>query len=211
MFWDRVSAAYDLFGKIYNGKVNREMCRTVAKEVGHDDRVLECACGTGLITTAVAGECSELVATDYSEGMLKQTRKKCGSYPNVEIRTADILNLPFSDESFDTVIAANVIHLLDDPYKALSELDRVCRPGGKLIIPTYVNKDKAKGIDKTIDRAGADFKQDFTYESYRAFFAGAGYTKIRTRLIDGRVPCAIAVITKPHTGRDHDRIKNDSA
>lgn len=49
-----------------------------------------------------------------------------------------------------------VIHLLDDPYKALSELDRVCKAGGKMIIPTYVNKDKAKGFDKTIDKAGAD-------------------------------------------------------
>lgn len=200
MFWDRVSGVYDLFGKIYNGKVNQEMCRVVAKELGTDDCVLECACGTGLITAAVAGKCSKLVATDCSEGMLKQTRKKCGSYSNVEIRTADILNLPFPDESFDAVIAANVIHLLDDPYKALSELDRICRPGGKLIIPTYVNKDKARGVDRTIDKAGADFKQDFTYESYRAFFAGAGYTKIRTKLIDGRVPCAIAVITKQHTG-----------
>jgi len=200
MFWDRVSGVYDLFGKIYNGKVNQEMCRVVAKELATDDCVLECACGTGLITAAVAGKCSKLVATDCSEGMLKQTRKKCGSYSNVEIRTADILNLPFPDESFDAVIAANVIHLLDDPYKALSELDRICRPGGKLIIPTYVNKDKARGFDRTIDKAGADFKQDFTYESYRAFFAGAGYTKIRTKLIDGRVPCAIAVITKQHTG-----------
>jgi len=200
MFWDRVSGVYDLFGKIYNGKVNQEMCRVVAKELGTDDCVLECACGTGLITAAVAGKCSKLVATDCSEGMLKQTRKKCGSYSNVEIRTADILNLPFPDESFDAVIAANVIHLLDDPYKALSELDRICRPGRKLIIPTYVNKDKARGFDRTIDKAGADFKQDFTYESYRAFFAGAGYTKIRTKLIDGRVPCAIAVITKQHTG-----------
>lgn len=200
MFWDRVSGVYDLFGKIYNGKVNQEMCRVVAKELGTDDCVLECACGTGLITAAVAGKCSKLVATDCSEGMLKQTRKKCGSYSNVEIRTADILNLPFPDESFDAVIAANVIHLLDDPYKALSELDRICRPGGKLIIPTYVNKDKARGFDRTIDKAGVDFKQDFTYESYRAFFAGAGYTKIRTKLIDGRVPCAIAVITKQHTG-----------
>jgi len=200
MFWDRVSGVYDLFGKIYNGKVNQEMCRVVAKELGTDDCVLECACGTGLITAAVAGKCSKLVATDCSEGMLKQTRKKCGSYSNVEIRTADILNLPFPDESFDAVIAANVIHLLDDPYKALSELDRICRPGGKLIIPTYVNKDKARGFDRTIDKAGADFKQDFIYESYRAFFAGAGYTKIRTKLIDGRVPCAIAVITKQHTG-----------
>ena len=202
MFWDRISGVYDLFGKIYNGKVNREMCGTVAAEVRQDDRVLECACGTGLITAAVAGQCSKLVATDYSEGMLKQTRKKCGSYPNVEIRTADILKLPFPDGSFDAVIAANVIHLLNDPYKALSELDRVCRPGGKLIIPTYVNKDKAKGFDKTIDKAGADFKQEFTYESYRAFFAGAGYTEMRTKLIDGRVPCAIAVITKQHMGRE---------
>lgn len=196
MFWDRVSGFYDLFGKIYNGKVNREMCRTVAKEIKAEDRVLECACGTGLITAAVAGKCGKLVATDYSEGMLKQTRKKCRSCSNVEVRSANILDLPFPDGSFDVVIAANVIHLLDAPYKALSELDRVCRPGGKLIIPTYVNKDKAKAIDKTIDKAGADFKQDFTYESYRAFFAGAGYTKTRTRLIDGQVPCAIAVISK---------------
>ena len=196
MFWDRVSGIYDLFGTIYNGKVNRKMCGTVAKEIKAEVRVLECACGTGLITAAVAGKCGKLVATDFSEGMLKQTRKKCRSCSNVEIRSANILDLPFPDESFDVVIAANVIHLLDDPYKALSELDRVCRPDGKLIIPTYVNKDKAKALDKTIDKAGADFKQDFTYESYRTFFAGAGYTKIRTRLINGRVPCAIAVISK---------------
>jgi len=196
MFWDRVSGIYDLFGKIYNGKVNREMCAAVVKEIRKDDRVLECACGTGLITAAVAGKCRELVATDYSDGMLKQAGKKCGSFPNVEIRSADILKLPFPDESFDIVIAANVIHLLDDPHKALSELDRVCRPGGKLIIPTYVNKEKAKGFDKTIDKAGANFKQDFTYKGYRTFFAEAGFIKIRTRLIDGRVPCAVAVITK---------------
>ena len=196
MFWDRVAGIYDFFGKIYNGKVNRKMCSTVAGEIGKTDRVLECACGTGLITAAVAGKCRQLVATDYSEGMLKQTGKKCGSFSNVENRPADILNLPFADEEFDAVIAANVIHLLDDPYKALSELDRVCRRGGKLIIPTYVNKDKAKGFDKAIDKAGADFRQDFTYETYRAFFAGAGYRKFRTKLIDGRVPCAVAVITK---------------
>ena len=196
MFWDRVSGIYDLFGKIYNGKVNREMCAAVVKEIRTYDRVLECACGTGLITAAAAAKCRELVATDYSEGMLKQTRKKCGSCPNVTIRSADILNLPFPDASFDVVIAANVIHLLDDPHKALSELDRVCRPGGKLIIPTYVNKEKAKGFDKTIDKVGANFKQDFTYEGYRTFFAEAGFMKIRTRLIDGRVPCAVAVITK---------------
>ena len=100
MFWDRVAGIYDLFGKVYNGKVNRKMCSTVAGEIGKTDRVLECACGTGLITAAVAGKCRQLVATDYSEGMLKQTGKKCGSFSNVEIWPADILNLPFADEEF---------------------------------------------------------------------------------------------------------------
>ena len=59
-----------------------------------------------------------------------------------------------------------------------------------------VNKDKAKGFDKTIDKAGADFKQDFTYDSYQKFFSKAGYKDVRASLIDGRVPCAVAVITK---------------
>ena len=196
MFWDKVAGIYDLFGNVYNGKVDRELCRGVATEIGPEDTVLECACGTGMISVHIAPNCRRLVATDFSEGMRKRTRKKCAGFSNVEVRHADILKLDFPDESFDAVVAANVIHLLDEPRRALSELDRVCRPGGKLIIPTYVNKEKAKRLDKALDRAGADFRQDFTYETYRTFFEEAGYRNVRTKLIDGRVPCALAVITK---------------
>ena len=46
-----------------------------------------------------------------------------------------------ADGQFDKVIAANVIHLLDEPFKALAELDRVCKPGGQIIIPTYINRE----------------------------------------------------------------------
>ena len=149
-----------------------------------------------MISVYIAQKCRRLVATDYSEGMLKRARKKCADFSNTLVESANILDLGFADESFDAVVAANVIHLLDEPYKALSELDRVCRKGGKLIIPTYVNKDKAKGLDKTLDKAGADFKQDFTFETYRAFFEKAGYNNLQMKLIDGRVPCAVAVIRK---------------
>ena len=60
--------------------------------------------------------------------------------PGTSLPSADILHLDYPDESFDKVIAANVIHLLDEPLKALSELDRVCRKGGSIIIPTYMNR-----------------------------------------------------------------------
>ena len=92
-----------------------------------------------------------------------------------------------------------MIHLLDEPYRALKELDRVCRTGGKLIIPTYMNrtdKGTTNSVSNAIGKAGADFKREFTSESYRAFFADAGYTEISETLCDGRIPCAVAVIRK---------------
>ena len=93
----------------------------------------------------------------------------------------------------------DVIHLVDEPLKALNELDRVCRPGGKLIIPTYMNKDrkgKTSGFASVVGKAGADFKRQFTVESYRQFFLDAGYKDVKISLAEGRIPCAVAVMTK---------------
>ena len=197
MFWDRVAGVYDLFADVYNGKVNRKMCTAISGLIKADDRVLECACGTGMISVVIAGKCRELITTDFSDGMVRKAARKCANYENVTVEKANILSLPYPDQSFDKVIAANVIHLLDDPYAALSELSRVCRKEGILIIPTYVNSEKKgspSSFSKTVGKAGADFKRQFTYENYKKFFEEAGYTVIKTELIPGRVPCTIAVI-----------------
>ena len=161
--------------------------------------MLECACGTGLLTTVVAPRCKRLIATDFSAAMLRRAKKKCAKFGNVQLAQADILHLDYPDESFDAVVAANVIHLLDEPLQALRELDRVCRPGGRLIIPTYMNrtdKGTTNRVSGAIGRAGADFKREFTLESYQAFFAAAGYTDARYTLCEGRIPCAVAVLQK---------------
>ena len=89
--------------------------------------------------------------------------------------------------------------MLDDPLSALSELKRVCKNGGMLIIPTYMNKDskgKTSGFAGAVGKAGADFKRQFTVESYRQFFLDAGYHDVKVSLTDGRIPCAVAIITK---------------
>ena len=71
MFWDKVSGIYDLFGKVYNGRVNSRMCRDVAKEISTSDRVLECACGTGLIKllirpALISSRISHMILTGHS-------------------------------------------------------------------------------------------------------------------------------------------------
>ena len=158
MFWDRVAGIYDIFVNVINSKTHRALCKEAESLFDKKDRVLECACGTGMLTEVIA-----------------------------------------PDSSFDKVVAANVIHLLDEPYKALSELDRVCRRGGMIIIPTYINKTekgRTSGFAKTVGKAGADFKRQFTFRSYQDFFKEAGYKNVSYKLIDGRIPCALAIIKK---------------
>ena len=199
MFWDTVAWVYDVFANGINRKANRQLCAAVEKQILPSDRVLECACGTGLLTCAMAPRCKSLVATDLSVPMLKRAEKKCRKYGNVRFDKADILHLPFPNGSFDAVVAANVIHLLEEPRKALAELDRVCRPGGRLIIPTYLNrteKGKTNGVSGAIGRAGADFKREVTMETYQQFFSEAGYSHGSYMLCRGRIPCAVAVLKK---------------
>lgn len=199
MFWDNVAWVYDVFANGINRKANKALCAAVEKYIFPEDEVLECACGTGLLTGAIIPKCRSLVATDFSEKMLGRAEKKFGKYGNVRFEQADILHLAYPDVSFDAVAAANVIHLLDEPYSALSELDRVCRAGGRIIIPTYMNrteKGKTNSVSDAIGKAGADFKREFTPESYKKFFADAGYTDVGYILCEGRIPCCVAVITK---------------
>lgn len=199
MFWDNVAGVYDIFANIINRKANRALCAAVADVIEPGSTVLECACGTGLLSGVIAAQCSSLTATDFSEKMLRRARKKFKSCGNITFEAANILRLPYPDGRFDAVVAANVIHLLDDPNAALRELDRVCRPGGRLIIPTYINKSRQGETDRVssaIDKAGADFKHEFTLETYRQFFADAGYADAHYALCPGRIPCAVAVMQK---------------
>lgn len=160
-----------------------------------DDRVLECACGTGAISAAIAPVCAHLVATDYSEGMLSQARKKLTTHSNVTVEQADITALSYAADSFDVAVAGNVIHLLPDPAQALRELARVVKPGGTIIVPTYVSlADGANNpIPRLLSRLGVRFQEHFTPASYQAFVEGMGYDEARFRLVRGRIPCAIAV------------------
>ena len=54
MFWDRVAWVYDVFANGINRRANRAMCAAVAAQIRPEDEVLECACGTGLLTGAIA-------------------------------------------------------------------------------------------------------------------------------------------------------------
>ena len=196
MFWDKVSGVYDLFENIYNKSVYQATGESVAKYIKNTDRVLECACGTGAISIFIAPVCKNLFVSDYSVGMLKQARKKLKKYDNIDYRRVDITNIKAKDNSFDVVVAGNVIHLLPDPQRAMNELTRVCKDGGRLIIPTYINGDEGtnKLAVKFLEKLGANFQCQFDAESYEKFFEDMGYENVTYEVVRGRMSCDIAVI-----------------
>ena len=200
MIWDRVAPLYDLAVNTLNRRVYYGTGSAVARLIRPGDTVLECACGTGTITAAIAPACARVVATDFSEGMLKQARKKLARFPHVVVEQADITDLRYADNSFDAVVAANVIHLLPEPGDALKELKRVTRPGGTIIVPTYViPKKRAHTMFlRLISRFGVHFQEHFDPASYRAFFERMGYARVTYRVVRGRIPCVIASFTKEY-------------
>ena len=72
MFWDQVAGVYDVFVNVVNGKTHKVLRRIVADFIEAGDTVLECACGTGLLSAVIAGKCRQLTATDFAPKMLKR-------------------------------------------------------------------------------------------------------------------------------------------
>ena len=102
-----------------------------------DSFVLEAGCGVGAQTKIIATKNpdSKFLSVDLSEDSIRETQKLIKSLDinNVELRQADIYNLPFKDETFDSVIICFVLEHLHKPMPALQELKRVLKKGGTMI------------------------------------------------------------------------------
>jgi demethylmenaquinone methyltransferase / 2-methoxy-6-polyprenyl-1,4-benzoquinol methylase len=137
--YDHVAGHYDFQHALLTGKSDqrgRELL--VEHAVRSGDRVLDCGAGTGstgLLAARKAGPDGKVVMIDASDGMLAVARDKvaqAGLQQQVEIRTGDMLDLPFDDNSFDVVLSTYSLCPIYDPAKGAKELYRVARPGGRI-------------------------------------------------------------------------------
>ena len=105
-----------------------------------DLRVLETACGTGIVTErlarALAGR-GTLVATDLNEPMLAHARERLGADARVEWRQADATALPFEDRSFDAVVCQFGAMFFPDKPRGFAEAFRVLRSGGQYLFNVW--------------------------------------------------------------------------
>ena len=100
-----------------------------------DKKVLEVGCGTGRISNEIVDRKANLTVLDIGKNLVRQVSEKYGCDGTV----GDACDLPFEDHSFDIVISSECIEHTPNPMKAVSEMCRVCKPGGTVCI-TSPNK-----------------------------------------------------------------------
>lgn len=151
--------------------------------------MLEIATGPGLLANHIAHAAAEMIATDYSEGMIKEAKK--GVYPsNRSFEVADATALPYEDNSFDAVLIANALHVMPEPEKALSEIDHVLKPDGTLIAPNFVEHKTGFGSriwSRILQISGIRFEHQWTSEEYIRFLSDNGWKVIYQKEMPARI------------------------
>ena len=101
-----------------------------------DDESLDVACGPGTVVAAFATRVRRAVGLDTTDAMLAQARALAleRKLHNAEWSLGDVYRLPFSDRSFDIVSCRFAFHHFQEPAKAFSEMARVCRSGGRVVL-----------------------------------------------------------------------------
>lgn len=102
-------------------------------------RILELGCGNGLLWKENLNRIKncQLVLTDFSEGMIDAARKNLGEHSNITYRTVDIQEIPFENQTFDLIIANQMLYHVPDIKKALAQVYRVLKPDGVFYCTTY--------------------------------------------------------------------------
>lgn len=139
-FWERFAKIYTNFMS-KNEPTYEKISLYLSDYVDEHKKVLELACGTGQITFLSANNSATWEATDYSEKMiLEAKRRNEESYriKQINFNVQDATQLKYEDNSFDVVVIANALHIMPEPDKALSEIQRVLKKDGILFAPTFV-------------------------------------------------------------------------
>jgi demethylmenaquinone methyltransferase / 2-methoxy-6-polyprenyl-1,4-benzoquinol methylase len=128
--FDRIAPVYDAMNRTMTAGLDRRWRRITAEAVVRPGySVLDACCGTGDLAIAAARIGGRVTGLDFSQPMLERARHKARGLEWVE---GDLLSLPFADASFDAATVGFGVRNVEDLARAISELRRVLRPGGRL-------------------------------------------------------------------------------
>ncbi|MFU2209422.1 class I SAM-dependent methyltransferase [Solidesulfovibrio sp. C21] len=188
-FWTATAEGYDAW--IANDfkdqyEVNWNI---LAKHVDPNIRLLDVGCGPGSLSIRLSRRCHEVWGVDVTPEMIRVAEEKSACEPaNVYFQEADACALPFENHSFDTVMSVNALQTMDQPEMAISEMHRVLRPGGELLLITYCYGEATRSehnalLDWAVRFDGRAMWHSFTFTQLGALLAAKGFEVVEAERI----------------------------
>ncbi|MFY9610506.1 MAG: ubiquinone/menaquinone biosynthesis methyltransferase [Blastocatellia bacterium] len=138
--FETIAPRYDFFTKLMSFGMDREWKRKLVEmaQLNGNELALDIACGTGDITFALASHLTggRAAGLDITQGMLdiaESKRREARVAAKLSFHRGDIMNLPFADETFDCVTGGYALRNVPDIPRALTEINRVLKPGGRFL------------------------------------------------------------------------------
>jgi demethylmenaquinone methyltransferase/2-methoxy-6-polyprenyl-1,4-benzoquinol methylase len=204
--FDRIAGVYDAMNSVMTAGLHhrwRERATDLA-QVGPGKRALDVATGTGDLAIALARRGADVVGSDFSEGMLERARAKNGA---VRWERANALALPYPDDMFDAATVGFGARNFSDLRQGLSEMTRVVRPGGRVVVLEITTPTKpplstffSLWFDRVVPLLGRVTGEDQAYSylpnsvkrfpgprELGAVMAGVGLTDVRWILTAGGI------------------------
>ena len=183
--WDEISSEKDL------SKLER---MTKRLNINPGSTVLDVGTGTGVFTPFLLSEVGQdgyIIALDFAEKMLERAKAKDFN-GNIDYLCADVTNIPLDDEIFDVVVCYSSFPHFQDKPRALAEMNRVIKKGGKLLICHTSSREKINEIHQGIPAVQNDIIPDGS--KMQTMLSQAGFTDIS---VDDNNESYLCIARKP--------------
>jgi ubiquinone/menaquinone biosynthesis C-methylase UbiE len=160
-------------------------------------KILDVGTGTGILISFLlkaVGPTGHVTAVDYAEKMVEVCKSKYAHLPNVNVAVKQVEKLDFPSDSFDAVTCFGLFPHLENKESALIQLNRVLKPGGKLIIAHALSSAEIKNHHRTVSVVAHDMLPD--EDEMKRLLEQAGFTGIR---ISDKPGCYVCLSTKALT------------
>jgi ubiquinone/menaquinone biosynthesis C-methylase UbiE len=149
-----------------------------------DDKVLDVACGPGIIACEFAKKVFHVTGIDITPAMIEEAKnlQREKKIDNVDWKLGDVTKLPFEDGSYSLVVTRYSFHHLIEQKQVLEEMKRVCKPNGKiLIIDVTPDKDKVDAYNYVEKLRDSSHTRALTFDELKGIMHEAGLTDLKSK------------------------------